>query len=93
VNASYLDFGESGIFEVSEDAKLGGSFGFRLDWKITDYNRIRVAPYYFFQQFDNRFEEDDLVFVSPFQNQGVSERSFSLRSIMDTNGVIDLLVD
>jgi len=45
VNASYLDFGESGIFEVSEDAKLGGSFGFRLDWRITDYNRIRVEPY------------------------------------------------
>ncbi len=48
-NASQLDFGESGIFEVSKDAKLGGSFGFRLDWTVTDFNRIRVEPYYFLQ--------------------------------------------
>jgi len=78
VNASYLNFGKSGIFEVSEDAKLGGSFGFRLDWKITDYNRIRVEPYYFFQQFDNRFEEEDLVILSTFQNHGVGMDVFPL---------------
>jgi hypothetical protein len=70
VNASYLDVGESGFFEVSKDAKLGGSFGFRLDWKVTDYNRIRVEPYYFFQQFENRFEQEELVVLSKFQNHG-----------------------
>ena len=69
-NASYLDFGESGIFDVSKDAKLGGSFGFRLDWKVTDYNRIRVEPYYFLQQFENRFEQEGLIIQSDFQNHG-----------------------
>lgn len=70
-NASQLDFGESGLFEVSEDSKLGGSFGFRLDWRISDYNRIRVEPYYFLQQFENRFKQEGLVILSKFQNHGV----------------------
>lgn len=70
VNASYLNFGESGIFEVSKDVMFGGSFGFRLDWRITDYNRIRVEPYYFLQQFENRFEQEGLIILSEFQNHG-----------------------
>jgi hypothetical protein len=69
-NASQLNFSESRIFEVSKDAKFGGSFGFRLDWKVTDYNRIRVEPYYFLQQFENRFEQEGLIIQSEFQNHG-----------------------
>ncbi|GMQ24551.1 hypothetical protein Aoki45_12330 [Algoriphagus sp. oki45] len=69
-SASFLSFDKSGLFEVSENAKFGGSFGFRLDWKITDYNKIRVEPYYLFQQFENRFENEDVQILSEFQTHG-----------------------
>lgn len=58
VQTSFFDFGENGFFDVSEQNQLGGSFGFSLDWRITNFNRIRVEPYYMYQPLLNSYSED-----------------------------------
>lgn len=85
-NASQIGFGKSGLFEISEDAKLGGSFGFRLDWRISDYNRIWVEPYYYLQQFENRFEQEGFIIQSEFQNHGVGMDVFPV--VLQIGGIV-----
>lgn len=58
VQSSFFDFGENEFFDITEQSQIGGSFGFTLDWRISDYNRIRVEPYYMYQPLLNSYNED-----------------------------------
>ena len=83
-HANYLNYNNSlGYFDIDRDFKPGFSFGPVFNWGVSSYNRIRLEPYYLFQQIQNRFVADNVDVTSSFTNHALGMDFFPV--VLKTN--------
>jgi hypothetical protein len=65
---NFFDYGDLSFGQIAADSKFGTAVGMVFDWKITDWNRIRLEPYLEYQKVANNSINPDISAVTTFNN-------------------------
>lgn len=65
---NFFDYGDLSFGQVASDYKIGAALGMVLDWKMTQYNRIRLEPYLEYQNINNNSINPDIEAITSFTN-------------------------
>jgi hypothetical protein len=63
-----FDYGDLSFGQVASDYKIGAALGMAFDWKMSEYNRIRLEPYLEYQNINNNSINPDLEAITSFSN-------------------------
>jgi hypothetical protein len=65
---NFFDYGDLSFGQVASDYKIGAALGMAFDWKLSEYNRIRLEPYMEYQNLTNNSINPDIEAVTSFSN-------------------------
>ncbi|WP_146131413.1 PorT family protein [Mongoliibacter ruber] len=65
---NFFDYGDLSFAQVASDNKVGFGAGVVFDWKISEYNRARLEPYFEIQNVVNESINPNIDAVTSFNN-------------------------
>lgn len=65
---NFFDYGDLSFGQIASDNQFGTAVGMVFDWKITDWNRIRLEPYFEYQKVANNSINPDISAITTFNN-------------------------
>jgi hypothetical protein len=65
---NFFDYGDLSFGQIASDHKIGAALGMVFDWKMTEFNRIRLEPYLEYQNIVNSSINPDIESVTSFSN-------------------------
>jgi len=65
---NFFDYGDVSFGQIASDYKIGAALGVVFDWKISEYNRVRLEPYLEYQNIDNNSINPGIEAVTSFSN-------------------------
>lgn len=65
---NFFDYGDLSFGQVASDYKIGAALGMVFDWKMSEYNRIRLEPYLEYQNINNNSINPDIEAITSFSN-------------------------
>lgn len=65
---NFFDYGDLSFAQVASDFKVGFGAGVVLDWKLSEFNRARLEPYFEIQNVANNSVNPNIEAVTNFNN-------------------------
>jgi hypothetical protein len=65
---NFFDYGDLSFGQIASDHKFGTALGMVFDWKVTEWNRIRLEPYLEYQKVANNSINPDITAITTFNN-------------------------
>jgi len=65
---NFFDYGDLSFGQIASDSKFGTALGMVFDWKVTEWNRLRLEPYLEYQKVANNSINPDITAITTFNN-------------------------
>jgi hypothetical protein len=65
---NFFDYDDLSFGQVASDYKIGVALGMVFDWKISEYNRVRMEPFLEYQNINNNSINPDIEAITSFSN-------------------------